>query len=159
MIWPFKHQTMLGRIGRSEEETEEVNNKSWTLVGGLTPQWRLFVISLDFLKILLKKHLAQCTGLFTSGCALKFRHIKISPKKYHKSSFIQWDNWMIIYSTCSLTDPVQLSRNYDNQFKFNYDLGTYFKDIQKFYQNYPKHSIRRQLIIYHQEIVRNDVGT
>ena len=145
---------MLGRVGRSEEETKEVNNKSWTLVGGFAPQRRLFVISLDFLKILLKKQLTHCTGLFTSGCALKFRHIKISPNKYHISSFIQRDNWMIIYSTCSLTDPV-----HDNQFKFNYDLGTYLKDIQKLYQNYLKHAIRRQLMIYHQEIVRNDVGT
>ena len=158
-MWPFKHQTMLGRVGRSEEETEEVNNKSWTLVGGFAPQRRLFVILLDFLKILLKKQLTHCTGLFTSGCALKFRHIKIPPKKSHISSFIQRDNWIIIYSTCSWTDPVQLSRIYDNQFKFNYDLGTYSEDIQKLYQNYLKHAIRRQLMIYDQEIVRNDVGT
>ena len=52
MIRPFKHQTMLGRVGRSEEETKEVNNKSWTLVGGLTPQRRLFVILLDFLSFI-----------------------------------------------------------------------------------------------------------
>ena len=126
MIWPFKHQTMLGRIGWSEEETKEVNNKSWTLVGGFAPQRRLFVISLDFLKILLKKQLTHCTCLFTSCCALKFRHIKIPPKKSHISSFIQRDNWMIIYSTSSWADAVQLSLNYDNQFKY-YDMGTHFR--------------------------------
>ena len=52
MIRPFKHQTMLGRVGRSEEETKEVNNKSWTLVGGFAPQRRLFVILLDFLSFI-----------------------------------------------------------------------------------------------------------
>ena len=78
MIRPFKHQTMLGRVGRSEEETKEVNNKSWTLVGGFAPQRRLFVI-LDFLKILLKKQFTHRTGLFTSGC----RYIKISSNKSH----------------------------------------------------------------------------
>ena len=66
---------MLGRIGRSEEETEEVNNKSWTLVGGFAPQRRLFVMSLDFLKILLDTQFTHCTGLFTSGCALKFKDL------------------------------------------------------------------------------------
>ena len=48
--------------------------------------------------------------------------------------------------------------NYGNQFNY-YDLGTHFKEIHKLYQYYLEHAIRRQLMIYHQEIVRNDVGT
>ena len=65
---------------------------------------------------------------------------------------------MIIYSTSSWADAVQLSLNYDNQFKY-YDMGTHFKEIHKLYQNYLERAIRKQLMIYHQEIVRNDVGT